>query len=93
MKNVSANKYENAVAEKISSSAKLSMKKVLKPPGQVKDEAWITITELSFNSSTVLLSTIQDSVSVAITKTRLFKYIENVTSKTENFQVKTLIFF
>ena len=29
-----------------------------------------------------------------ITKTRLFKYIENFTPKTENFQIKkTLIFF
>ena len=28
-----------------------------------------------------------------ITKTRLFKYIENFTSKTENFQIKKIIFF
>ena len=28
-----------------------------------------------------------------ITKTRLFKYIEIFTTKTENFQIKILIFF
>ena len=32
-------------------------------------------------------------VRLIITKTRLFKYIENFTSKTENFQIKILIFF
>ena len=30
---------------------------------------------------------------MSITKTRLFKYIDNFTSKTENFQIKSLIFF
>ena len=29
----------------------------------------------------------------SITKTRLFKYIENFTTRTESFQVKILIFF
>ena len=39
------------------------------------------------------IATEEPPLKANITETRLFKYIEIFTSKNENFQIKTLIFF
>ena len=40
-----------------------------------------------------IAETVSRLVGYFITKTRLFKYIENFTTKNENFQIKIVIFF
>ena len=44
-------------------------------------------------ASWILPSLVTYKVKRNITKTHLFKYIENFTTKTESFQIKILIFF